>query len=158
TGLDATLDARRLTGRFEVADFERQALRFELTLDQLDADRYLPPETPDAQGVDAGALDGIAIAADLVRPLDVDGKLTLGALRIAGLESRDINATVQAKSGLLRVNPASAKLYGGTYSGDVTLDARGDTPRVSMNERLRGVQAGPLFEDRKSVVEGKRAA
>ena len=146
-GLNASFDASKLTGRVAVADFERQALRFDLALDTIDLDRYLPPETPAAEDVEVGALDDIAVPAELVRGLDLEGKLAIGDLRVAGLESQEIRATVKAQGGLLRVNPASAKLYGGAYTGDVTLDARGDTPRMSMNERLRGVQAGPLFED-----------
>ncbi len=147
TSLVARLDASRLTGRVAVADFERQALRFELALDSLDLDRYLPPETPDAEDVDAGALDAVRVPADLIRGLDLDGVITIGDLRVAGLASREIQATIKAQDGLLRVNPATASLYGGTYTGDVTVDARGETPRIAMNERLRGVQAGPLFED-----------
>lgn len=147
TELDLQLDASRVTGRVAVADFAKQALRFDLALDRIDLDRYLPPETPEAEEVEAGALDWIPVPAELVRGLDLDGKLAVGELDVVGLVSREIAATVKAQGGLLRVNPASAKLYGGTYTGDVTIDARGDAPRVSMNERLRGVQAGPLFSD-----------
>ena len=48
---------------------------------------------------------------------------------------------------MLRINPASAKLYDGQYQGDITLDARKDTPRISLDEHLTGVQAGPLLKD-----------
>ncbi|RUM94638.1 MAG: hypothetical protein DSZ28_02120, partial [Thiothrix sp.] len=39
----ATLDESTLSGQVSVIDLAKQALRFDLTLDQLNADRYLPP-------------------------------------------------------------------------------------------------------------------
>ena len=37
------LDESNVTGSFSVSDVSRGALRFDLTMDQIDADRYLPP-------------------------------------------------------------------------------------------------------------------
>lgn len=146
-GLDARLDDSRLTGRFEVADLEREALRFELALDHVDVDRYLPPDTPEPEAVDVGAFDDIAIPEELIRGLDVEGTLRIARMSAVGLESEDIEVGVRARDGVLRVHPSRARLYGGTYLGDVSIDVRGDLPRLSMHERLDGVQAGPLFED-----------
>lgn len=145
--MTAQLDASRLSGRFAVADFGRQALRFDLDLDSIDLDRYLPPETPQTEDVDAGALDDIPVPVELIRGLDIDGDARIGSLRATGIASQDVVVTIKAEGGVLRVNPASAKLYGGTYNGDVTVDVRGDLPRIAIDERVVGVQAGPLFED-----------
>lgn len=147
TGLDARVDASRVGGHFAVTDLESQALRFELEVDQVDLDRYLPPETPEAAEVPAAALDAIEIPVETIRGLDVDGGLRVARLRAFGLTSEDVRVTARARGGLLRVHPASARLYGGTYAGDISVDVRGDVPRVSMDERLTGVQSGLLFED-----------
>lgn len=146
TELDAELDASRLRGRFAVADFDSQALRFDLDLDQLDLDRYLGPET-ETVDPDAGEFDAIEIPVETIRALDIDGALRVANMRAFGLTTEAVAVTIRAQGGSLRVNPASARMYGGTYEGDIALDVRGATPRLSVNERVTGVQAGPLFED-----------
>ncbi|MCA1798260.1 MAG: AsmA family protein [Xanthomonadaceae bacterium] len=145
--MQARLDASRLTGRFAVADLEAQAMRFTLAVDQLDLDRYLAPDTPQAEAVPSGALDSIRIPVELVRGLDVEGTLSIGRMRVTGLASEQIEVGINARGGVLRVHPSSATMYGGRYTGDITLDASGAAPRLSMNERVVGVQAGPLFTD-----------
>lgn len=147
SGMEARLDASQLTGRLAVSDFATQALRFDLALDQIDLDRYLPPDTPETEDVPAGALDAVRIPDALIRGLDVDGSARIGRLRAFGLSSEDVQMTVKAQNGLLRVNPATARLYGGGYQGDISMDVRGDVPRVAIHERLVGVQSGAFFGD-----------
>jgi AsmA protein len=146
TELDAQLDASRMRGRFAVSDFESQALRFDLDIDQLDLDRYLGPET-ETVDPNAGEFDAIEIPVETIRALDIDGALRIASLRAIGLTSEAVAITVRAQGGSLRVNPASARMYGGTYEGDIGLDVSGVTPRLSVNERVTGVQAGALFAD-----------
>jgi AsmA protein len=38
-------------------------------------------------------------------------------------------------------------MYQGQYSGDVSLDVRGKSPRLSLNEHVKGIQVGPLLKD-----------
>ena len=38
-------------------------------------------------------------------------------------------------------------MYEGGYQGDLKLDVRGKQPKISMNEKLEGVQVGPLLQD-----------
>ena len=54
---------------------------------------------------------------------------------------------VVAGGGKLRVFPASAKMYDGSYKGDVQLEVRGKQLRVAMNEKVAGVKVGPLLKD-----------
>ena len=48
-------------------------------------------------------------------------------------------------------------MYQGQYTGDITIDARKDTPSIAINERMAGIQAGPLLKDLtgKDTVLGK---
>jgi len=161
------LDDTKLDGRVEVADFARPAVRFALAVNGIDADRYLPPPAKgktgegkaQAQPASPGAAaTGAAgqLPTDALRRLDVDGTFKLGKLTISGLHLSDIAMTLKAKDGLIRLNPIGAKLYDGTYSGDIALDARGAQPKISANEKLAGVQAGPLLKDLqgKDVITG----
>ncbi len=148
TGLELRLDDSLVTGEAGVTDFERQALRFDLSLDTIDLDRYLPPaaDKPAPAATPATAA-GAAPDASGLRALNLDGRLRIGALRASGIKVSDIEVVVRAAEGLVRVAPIGASLYQGRYAGNVTLDARGNALRVSADESLSGVQVGPLLRD-----------
>ncbi|HKJ71153.1 MAG TPA: AsmA family protein [Gammaproteobacteria bacterium] len=152
SGLTLTLDDARLTGSAGVPDFAGPKVRFDLALNGIDADRYLPPaaegETPASPGGAAGAGGGgDQLPMERLRRLDVAGSLNVGKLKVSGVRLSDLRLRLDGRGGQLRLHPLSARLYGGGYSGDVRLDARGDTPRVDLNEHLSGVAVGPLMED-----------
>jgi AsmA protein len=145
------VDDTTLTGSLAVTNPEAPAVRFDLPADAIDADRYLPPR--EAGGAPAAAATpGTAAAAaplpvDTLRALNADGRLRLGRLKLSGLTVNKINITLAAKNGLIKASPIQADLYEGTYNGNVTVDARGQTPRISVDEKLSKVQAGPLLAD-----------
>jgi AsmA protein len=150
--LQLRLDDSQITGRAGVRDFAAPAIRFDLTLDAIDVDRYLPPpsegETPAAAPPTAAAAAGAAeLPLETLRALDVDGSFRIGELKAFQLRSTDVLITLKAKDGVMRVHPAQAKLYQGLYNGDLTFDVRQDTPRLAMNEKLAGIQAAPLLQD-----------
>lgn len=142
--LKVVLDDSTLQGNLSVGS----AIRFDLGLDSIDADRYLPPAgegdaaTPGAAAGGAGELP-----MEPLRALDVDGQLKIGKLKIMKLSATDIAVTVKAKDGVINISPISAKLYDGTYAGSIGLDASGNQPKLSVNEKLSGIQAGPLLTD-----------
>lgn len=148
SNLRAVLDQSNLGGRFEVADIERQALRFDLALDQIDADRYLPPGSQEeADSADETPLDQIEIPAELVRGYDVVGNITIGSLKAFDFNSSDVKIGVTAQNNKLRIHPAEAKFYGGGYRGDLRLDASGEIPVISVDEQVDNVQLTPLVKD-----------
>ena len=149
--LSIKLDDSSLNGDVSVDNFAKPAVRFQLALDQIDADRYLPPqkqgEATAAASPGAAASTAGQLPLETLRSLDVNGKFTAGKVKIAKLTVSDVLATLTAKDGVIRLHPVSAKLYEGAYTGDIRLDARKNQPRLSVNEKLAGVQAGPLLKD-----------
>lgn len=146
--LKILLDDTALTGTLAVTDFNRQALRFDLDLDAINLDRYLPPpqETPPPTA-GAATVGTLELPMELLRALDIDGKLRIGKLVASNLKSEQVSAGLSAKQGLIKVYPATAQLYGGSYSGRIGLDARGQEPVFSFDESLSKVQIGPLLKD-----------
>ena len=120
-------------------------------MDNIDADRYLPPATAANAKLATPAAVAGAGAAELpletLRALDVDGTLAIGKLKIAKLQVNDIKVGVNANAGVIRANPLAAQLYGGSYRGDITLDARGKAVQIAMNESLNNIEIGPLPQD-----------
>lgn len=158
------VDDSRLNGAAGISDFAAPAIRFELALDDIDLDRYLPPPAegpsadrerpaPDRPGpglAPPGAAAGTAatgLPVDALRELQLDGSLTVDKLKGFGLRLAQIHATATARDGQLRLHPLGARLYEGEYAGDLRLNVAEETPQLAMNETLSGVQIGPLLED-----------
>ncbi len=145
------LDDSRITGAAGIDDFATSALRFDLALDQLDADRYLPPPPPEGAvavpPTAAAAAGASELPLETLRGLNLAGSLRVAKLKAFRLQSTDVLIQVKAKDGVMRINPAEARLYQGQYRGDMTFNVQGKVPRFSMNERVNGVQAGPLLKD-----------
>jgi AsmA protein len=155
TALTAQLDDSQLEGNARIEQFDAPAIKLMATLDQFNLDRYMPPPAQaDAAPAKAGKQASAAPASgepelplDTLRALNLDVRLAVGKLQASGLRSSDIDIQLKAKDGVLNLKPFNAKLYGGAVQADASLDARKDTPRFSVNEKLTGVQAGPLLKD-----------
>ncbi len=152
TSLTAHLDDTRLGGTARLDNFAAPAIGFDLQVDAIDVDRYLPPPSETQEAVPATpatAAGGGAgmLPIETLRGLNLDGSLKLGSLKAYNLRSTNIEFRVKAKDGLVRIHPAGALMYQGQYTGDITIDARRDTPSIAMHERMAGIQAGPLLKD-----------
>ncbi len=148
--LALTLDDSRLSGTLAVQRFARPAFRFDLALDRIDVDRYLPAPTSPA----AAFGPGVAVAAEpagdtpgALRALALNGRLRVQQLTAMKLRLTDVVVPVAAENGLVRLGPSQAGFYGGTYRGRTTLDARGRTVRLTLDDAVRGVQLAPALKD-----------
>lgn len=144
--LQASLDQTRLSGQFSVVDLARQALSFDLAVDTIDLDRYLPPADEGAEASPDETATDTEIDTSGLKTLNAKGQLKIGRLVLSGLEFTDAQVNVNAADGVLRLHPLQTRFYGGEYAGDVRLDASGDQPRLSLNERLTGVQLAPVLK------------
>ena len=158
--LVVVLDDTKLTGTASVSNFASPAVRFNINIDGVDVDRYLPPasETPAAPPLTPGVAAAAAtqLPLKLLRDLNIDGSISLGKLKIAGANLSDISLDVNAKGGRINLNPIKANLYKGSYKGSIAMDVRTDTPKLSFIETLQGVNVGPLLTDvlGKELVSG----
>lgn len=150
--VDLKVDDSRLTGGIDIHNFASPALRFDLALDRIDLDRYLPatPEQPAAAGgksAPAAAEKPVELPLATLRSLDVNGKLRIQDLKAFNLRSKDVRTQIAAKGGLITLGPNQAKLYDGSYRGQTVMDVRGKVPQYRMDESLEHVQIGPLLKD-----------
>ncbi len=155
--LKIVLDDTTIAGDFALNDFAKPAYRFNINIDDMDADRYMPPAT--AKPADTKAAQPAPVAAapvaaapmviplDLLRSLNVDGDLKIKKLKATGVRSSDVSTHVKAKDGVINLGPSAAKLYSGSYHGNMGIDARGKVLALSMDEKVSGVQIGPMLKD-----------
>lgn len=141
TDVALDLDQSKLTGRLELQSAAAPAIQFDAFLDSMDLDRYLAPEEPSAD-TSATNLPGKELEG-----LDVTGTVHADSLRLAGLDLTDAVIGVRLVNGRLRLHPLDANLYGGTYGGDITLDASKRVPHLSLDEKLEAVPFQRLAGD-----------
>ena len=155
SGLRLKFDDSSMTGRAGISNLANQALSFDLKLDRLNADRYLPP-APARAGVGGGRNPAtgaaapaapIAVPVEVLRSLNAHGTLNVGAAVFAGVQYSNLRIGVNAAGGRLRVFPSEAQMYGGQYSGDISIDASARTPRLSFDEHLTGIDFALLLKD-----------
>lgn len=146
--LKLVLDGTRLTGSIAVQNRSATAYRFNLALDNIDIDRYLPPaEKPSKAKPKAGKAEPVVIPIALLRETNAEGDLRIGKLKAFGIHSQDISIKVAAKGGRITLGPNAAKLYSGTYNGQTTINASEKVPQFRFEEKLASVQLGPFLKD-----------
>lgn len=139
------LDDSTISGEITVLDFATGALSFNVDVDVINLDDYLPPSARGKAATPGAA--ATALPVDLVRSLNLDGQLRIGKLTVSGMKMNKVVVTAKAKDGLLKLSPLGAELYQGRYDGNVTMDARAAAPRISLDETIKGVQIGTLLRD-----------
>ena len=156
--LQIKLDDSTLKGNIDIVLEPAMAVKFALAVDRIDLDRYRPPPnaTPDPKSAAANQ-PAPKPPGDQSPPLTAAGTFSLAAAHAAGLDFTNLNITVDMKDNVTHLHPLTAQLYGGTYSGDLTYDARTATPSLAMDEHLSGVDMTQLAANTKAKgrVSGK---
>jgi AsmA protein len=142
-----------------VNGFTPPGVTFNIDIDQLDVDKYMPQAAgkPAAGGAAGGAGADKPIDVSALRTLRANGKLHVGALKMSGLKASNVLLTVKAADGQVAVNPLSANLYEGAMNGAITVNATQAIPAFAIQQNLKGVAIGPLLRDmaNKDNLDGK---
>lgn len=142
--LQLKLDDTTLTGEIVLPSDANSPIRFDLQGDSMNLDRYMAPTVEAAGVAGSDADDDFEIPVELIRSINARGKLQLQSAQFADMQFTNIQLGLTSGGGKLRLNPLSAALFDGTYTGDVQIDASGKTPSLSMNEKVADVNLQPL--------------
>jgi AsmA protein len=141
THLQLRLDDTQIQGNLKLLMGDTQALQFDLAVDQIDLDRYRAPEVaavaPQSASPTAVAHPG--------KTLDAMGTLTIKSAQFARMDLSNVRVTVAAKDNVMHLSPIEAQVDGGLSTGDITLDSRGATPMLSVDEQLTGIDMARLL-------------
>jgi AsmA protein len=169
SALDLALDETTVKGTFGIEDLEAMALRFDLDVNGIDLDRYTAPKKEEAKTTGGpapaaakAAVPPTEIPKEMLRSLNLQGKLGVGRAKVADLQFTDVRLPVEAKDGRTHLGPTQAKLFGGTYDGNIVLDAKPAQATLSLDEHVRSIDIGALmkagFETTRVVGKGNASA
>ena len=157
--LKVTLDSSTLSGKAGLENLETGKIVFDLNLDKITLDGYLPPQSDEEDSAAASGAGGGTggkeggttqlseaelIPVDSLRPLLLDGSLKIGELNYDTLQASNIVFNVDAKDGVLRLTKASGDTLQGGFNASGRLDVSGNTPRISFKQNVSSMQLQPV--------------
>ncbi len=137
------LDDTTFAGKLVVPLTETGAYSMDLVGDRIELGRYMEPATDTAEAETAETAP-VEIPAELIRPLKARGSLKIDVATLDAIEFNNVELGLNIGDGRLRLHPISASLFGGSYNGDVRVDASGAAPVLSVDEKLSGVNLADL--------------
>lgn len=149
--LQVKADASTLSGNVKLHSLEHPAINFQLHVDGIDADRYLPPRTDTATATSPAAAAAAGAAAllpiDQLRALNLDGKLIVDKLTLNSAVLQQVKLDIRAKQGVVKTQQSIGGFYQGAYTGQASINVNGKVPTIALNETLRNVQVEPLLKN-----------
>jgi AsmA protein len=148
---DTRFDESKIAAKVDVSRFSPLALFFDLDIDRLNVDKYLPPkgaaagEKSPEKPLDFSALKG----------LNASGTVKIGQLQVANVKAANVRLEVKAANGKLDVASLTANLYDGSLAGALSVNANNN--QVALKQTLGNVSINPLMKDAldKDVLEGR---
>lgn len=149
--LAISLDDSQIKGAVGIEGFAQPAASFNLDIDALDADRYLPPvdraSKPIASPAIFLAVGFSALPVETLRKLNAEGVVSLGKLKANGLTMQDTRLNLNTKNGIITTQQSAKQFYQGSYTGDLSMDTQGGKSTLAVNEKIDHVQIEPLLKD-----------
>lgn len=166
TRLNIGLDETTIDGTATLAGSH---IGFNLHVDQINVDDYLPkqeekqsaatekvPATKPAAKTTASsgksaapssADDAPLLPVEMLKALDIDGKLNIDRLIANRLISEQVKSQVIAKNGDINVTNQIGRFYEGAFDAKTHLNVAGKTPRMDVSANLQNLEAGPMLKD-----------
>lgn len=146
--LKLSLDETKVNGSLELVNFDDPLTKFNLDVDQINLDRYLPPAVEAAESAAPGSQkEEPLFPVETLRQLNLDGSLRVKSLTLKKIKAEAIQLKVVARRGDLKIEQQVGRFYDGLIKGDMALDVRGKTPKLTANQSVSRILAGPLLKD-----------
>jgi AsmA protein len=146
--LKLSLDETKVNGSLELVNFDDPLTKFNLDLDQINLDRYLPPSAEVPEGAaQAAQQEEPLFPVETLRQFNLDGVLRIKSLTLKKVKAEAIQVKLVAKRGDLKIEQQVGRFYDGLIKGEMALDVRSNTPKLKINQSVSRVLAGPLLQD-----------
>ncbi len=139
--LNTKLDDSTIQAKLGMSQFGNPHYNFDINIDQLDVDRYLPPKAKAEKSQPESPIDLSGL-----KSLNASGSVRIGQLKVANLKSSNVRLDLKAGAGRVEANPLSANLYQGAMKGAFSATATA-SPKIALQQNLTGISIGPLLKD-----------
>ena len=137
-----------LRGTVRVKNFSAPQLDFDLSSDKIDTGELeqlsTPREAQTKQHTDSGGL---------MERVTGSGALSAGTILARSVVLTNVKAKCVIDRGVIRLNPVSSNLFGGTQTGTIDADMRLANPSYLLNTKLSGVDVNKLLSTTTSLKD-----
>ena len=144
--LKFNLDESLLVGSLGVVNFDDPRMKFDLKLNSINLDKYLP-ESEEEQGEEESSFssDSLSVPMSAFKDINVNGSFVADQLISGGLELNDIDVKVVSTNGNVTITP-KASLYDGTTDGQIAFsDNGGGTSTLKIKNEIDLVSLGEML-------------
>ena len=148
SNLKFNLDESLLAGSLGVVNFDNPRIKFDLKLNSLNLDKYLPEETAEeAQASEEGGIsaDSLSVPMAAFKDINVNGSFFADQLISGGLELNDIDVKIVSSNGNVTITP-KASLYDGTTDGQISFSESGGTSTLKIKNDVDLVVLGDMLK------------
>ena len=157
TDLTTRFDESNIKAKVGLSDFASPFTRFDIAIDKLNVDRYLPPAEKKATSAEPAPASQVEQPIDFspIKGLNLAGSLGIDELIASKVKVQNLRMDVKASGGRLEVNPLAANLYQGNARGMASVNANNN--QLVIKQNLSGVAVGPLLRDalKQDLLEGR---
>ena len=144
TEMQLSLDDTNMVGTLSLPLASDGALLFDLAVDSIVLDHYMAPSSDTDQESESTGDANVEIPTGMIRALNAKGKFTMEQATLSGIVFENLELGLNSANGKLRLHPISAEMFDGAYNGDIRVDASGDEPAISVDEKIVDVQLSSL--------------
>ncbi len=162
--MKSSLDQSNMQGNIQISEFKSPYISFDMQLDKIDMDQYLPSEqtkkevntsNSKAQKKDEEIEQTAILPAstlELLRSVKIKGRLSIEELKMKNIKLNNVLFKLNAQNGIFDINPLKADLYKGNFQCVSTMRLNKEKPRIITQGSLKSVALEPLLYD----ISGKR--
>lgn len=151
--LAISLDDSQVKGSIGIKDFTLPAISFNLAIDTLDVDHYLPPADKSSRPITSPAIllavGASAVPVETLKKLNAEGTVAVGKFKVNGLAMQGIRINLNTTNGVITAQQSVKQFYQGSYVGNLRMDTHSDKATLAVNEKVDHVQIEPLLKDYK---------
>lgn len=105
--LKIKLDKTNLIGNLNLKSLKQATIAFNLYLDQIDIDSYLPPKSAASPPSSPSSSEDnpLLLPLEILRDVDINGGLKIGRMKTYGMTIQDLEFAVSAKGGNFKLIP-----------------------------------------------------
>ena len=152
TNLKANVDETEITGSLSLANLDDPAYRFDLDISQLDLDKLTASpvsgqntESAPSSSAQPDTAEQLLLPVAPLQGLMIDGKARVGRLVTTGLIFDQVKMIVHSDKNVLRIDPVTANVVGGSIKASINYDVSSGTPKISFRNTTRDVDVGELL-------------
>lgn len=138
------LDDSTLTGTASIKNYEAPSVTFNLVLDTLNVDRYLPVSEEEEAADSVSGGEALAVPMAVFKDINANGSFKATKLISGGVELNDIDVQVVSTPGSVTITP-KAELYNGNIDGQIAYSEDDGASKLRIKNEIDLVELGEML-------------